>query len=297
MAKLTGLPLLFCSLLLASLSVSMVAAQQTGSAEARSCSTVITSCGCVITKSDTYIVDNDLSAEQTSKPNCIEIAASYSILNLKGFSVIGFGNGSGIGILIRKGADHVVVEGSDEGGAAIAADSGMRGEDFPAAQAVVTGWDIGIQDDADDAAIELFKDIGGNIFQQHNGNATAGVFLNGVQRSIAADLHASYNGQVGVMVKESTAVNLFNLSAIGNHQTGIWLDSSNGSTIGTASAAGNGKYGMWLSQSSRNLIVNCNGTSGNSDIGILLGCGDGDCNGNRNSNNNRITNSGAPGNH
>jgi parallel beta-helix repeat protein len=294
MAKRLGLWLVLFSVLP---TIGTMAAQQPDSIDAaRSCSTVITSCGCVITKADTYIVANDLYASQTSRPNCIEIAAPYSILNLKGFAVIGNGYyGSTIGILIRKDANHVLVEGGDEASAAAPSDAGVNGIDFPAAQAVVTQWNIGIEDDGDDAAIELFKDIGGNIFQQNNGNDT-GVLLNGVKRSIVADLHASYNGQAGIVVKDSTGANLFNLSAIGNHQTGIWLDSSNDSTIGTASASGNGKYGMWLEESSRNTIVNCNGTSGNGDTGILLGCPKGGCSGNTNSNNNRITNSGAPGN-
>jgi parallel beta-helix repeat protein len=295
MTKLAGIWLVFCSLFS---SVGIATAQlQDPSEAARSCSTVITACGCVITTSDTYTVANDLNADQTKKPNCIEIAASYSILNLKGFAVIGSGYyGSSVGILIRKGADHVVVQGGDEAGATQANDAGTNGQDFPGAQAVVTQWNYGIEDDGDDAVIELFKQLGGNIFQQHDGNATAGILLNGVKRSIASDLQASYNGQAGVIVKDSTGTSLFNLSTIGNQESGIWLDSSDDSTIGTASAAGNGTYGIWLMQSSRNLVVNANGTSGNGDTGILLGCGKGNCTGSKYSNNNRITNSGAPGN-
>ena len=46
------------------------------------CPAAITSCGCVITKSGTYTVANDLDASQTTQPVCIEISADHSILNL-----------------------------------------------------------------------------------------------------------------------------------------------------------------------------------------------------------------------
>src|SRR5690349_11208323 len=77
------------------------------------CPTHITACGCVITTADIYEVDNDLNINQASNSrNCIEIRASHAVLNLKGFSVEGDG-GIGIGILIRRGADHAVVQGGD----------------------------------------------------------------------------------------------------------------------------------------------------------------------------------------
>src|SRR5689334_7868968 len=61
------------------------------------CDLMITACGCVITTPapDVYQAANDLSASQTTEPNCIEIAAARAILNLKGKHVTG--NGSGIG--------------------------------------------------------------------------------------------------------------------------------------------------------------------------------------------------------
>ncbi|HUO05740.1 MAG TPA: right-handed parallel beta-helix repeat-containing protein [Candidatus Binataceae bacterium] len=260
-----------------------------------SCPVLITSCGCVITKPGTYTVGNDLSADQTRNPNCIEIEADHSILNLKGNAVIGDGTGRGIGILIRKDADHVVVQGGDEGNATPPDDAGTDGDDFPAAQAVVTQWNIGIEDDADNAVIELFKGIGGNIFQQDEGNATAGVFINAAKNSLLTDFQASYNGQTGVLVRDGGGSRLSNFSAIGN-ETGIWLDSSDNNVISTASAAGNSKYGIWMLNSSGNVVDDCNGTSGNGDAGILLGCGTAKCTGHSRSDRNRITNSGAPGN-
>src|SRR5882757_10752905 len=68
------------------------------------CPAVITSCGCVITKAGTYTVGNDLNASQSTEPVCIEISSDHTILNLKGASVIGKGDGTGTGILIDQGA-------------------------------------------------------------------------------------------------------------------------------------------------------------------------------------------------
>jgi parallel beta-helix repeat protein len=227
----------------------------------------------VFNKAGTYTVGNDLNATQTAHPNCIEIAASSSILNLKEFAIIGAGDGIGIGILIRKGADHVIVAGGDEGDTPPPNDAGPNGEPFPSTQTVVTQWDIGIQSEGDFSVIGLFKNIGGNIFQPNFGNTTAGILFNGSKNSVAGDCHSSYNGQAGVIVRNSPGVHLFNFSAIGNQESGVWFDHSDDGTISTASAAGNGQYGIWMLGSSRNVVIDYNGTSGNRSTGILLGCG------------------------
>ncbi len=284
-----------CKLTFAIAAISLLMVDAANAAPPGSCPTSITACGCVVTKPNTYLVQNDLSASDTSQPICIEISASDSILNLQGNAVIGSGNGSGIGILIDKNATHVLVEGGIEGSTAPADDAGIDGMEFPNAQAVVTQWNVGIEDDGDNAVIALFKNIGGNIFQQTFGNTTAGIFFNGAKGSVAVDFLASYNGADGVMLKNSSGIRMSNFSTISNTTAGVLLDGSTDNSIGTASASSNGKYGFWLLGSSRNLISNCNGTSGNGDTGILLGCGTVKCGGAK-SDDNRITNSGAPGN-
>ena len=91
-------------------------------------------------------VENDLNARQTQRANCIEVApaAAQSVLNLKGHQVIGKNNGTGTGILIRQGADHVVIQGASQA-------VQFHPDDDPCAptgsQAIVTKWDIGIEDD------------------------------------------------------------------------------------------------------------------------------------------------------
>jgi parallel beta-helix repeat protein len=263
------------------------------------CPAAITSCGCVITKSGTYTVANDLDASQTTQPVCIEISADHSILNLLGASVIGKGDGTGTGILIDSGAAYSLVEGSLEGAAPPPppADDGTGSVVAANAQAVVTQWNIGIEDDADNAVITLFKQLGGNIFQQHFGNTTAGLLINGARGTVATNFNAAYNDTNGVMVVNSSKVRISNFSSSNNHGTGLYLQDSNDNAMGTGAAAGNGIYGIWLLGSSQNVITNSNGNSGNEDTGILLGCPEGQkCPGSKKSNDNRITNSGAPGN-
>jgi hypothetical protein len=296
MSKLTRPRLVFCSLVLVT---APVRAQKSAPIDApNSCPTQITSCGCVITSTGTYEVQNDLNANQTNAPNCIEISADHAILNVKGFAVLG--NGNGIGILIRRSANHAVVQGGDESSAPV--ENRLTGSVYQPAspQGKVFGWSVGIEDDADYSVIELFARLGGNIFQQ-TGNNT-GLFLNGAHGSVASDFDASYNQVAGVIARNSSGLALSNFSATGSNPQGniqpigVWFDSTNDSTITTASMAANHVYGLWLARSSRNVVLDANGTSGNQDTGILIGCGNLHCTGNERSDDNRITNSGAPGN-
>ena len=166
---------------------------QAAKAKANSCPLMITACGCVITHADTYLAVNDLSAARTGPANCIEIAASNAILNLNGVHVDGKGDGAGIGILIRKGADNVIVEGGIQSNNIPPANPAAGLE--PMGQATVNLWNIGIEDDGNNTVIALFSRIGGNFFGK-DGNSTAGVFLNGVKDSFAATFNAAFNSQV-----------------------------------------------------------------------------------------------------
>ena len=263
-----------------------LAGSSADAAKPASCTNPVTACGCVIDKKDTiYTVANDLSAVGTS-PNCIEIAAAHTVLNLKGYNVVGNGTGTGIGILIRKGADHVVVAGGDASGSPPPAGA----DDGSSEPGVVAKWDTGIEDDGDFAAIELFSNIGG-FFEGIPGNNT-GVLLNGVKNSVVFNVHADLNNNVGIMLRNTTNCRLSNYDTGGN-DTGVLVDSSNGNRFATASMMGNRKVGIWLMASSNNTLMDCNGTEFNGDVGILLGCGpETGCSAAGGSNNNRITSCG-----
>ncbi len=269
---------------------------QAAKTTAGSCPLMITACGCVITKADTFVVANDLSAAQTSAPNCIEIAASNATLNVRGFKILGNNNGKGIGILIRPGAENVIVEGASLG------DPSAKPPVLPSPQAKVNLWNIGIEDDGNNAIIAMFQDIGGSLVMgnpnaEPKGNGTAGIVLNGVTNSFIGTFNANFNGQFGVLVKNSTGVTVAVFTALSNKDTGLKLDSSNDASIGPGGAQKNGRFGMWLLGSSNNTIHDSNGNFSNGDTGIRLSCAAGKpCPGAGGSNDNRITNGGAPNN-
>jgi len=268
---------------------------------APACSTTITKCGCTITQSKIYTVANDLQASQTSEPNCIEIAKDHAILNTKGWALIG--NKKGIGIFIRPGADHVIVEGGDE------ADNdpplNPTQEEGPAPtlappQSTVALWDIGIRDDGDDATILLFANVGGSFFQQNQGNITGGVFLNRVKNSSVGDLRANFNGKFGVRLDHCSDVEISNVATTANQENGVLLEASNNNRIGPATSAAGGKtqkLGTWLFSSSDN-VIHDDANGGNSGTGLLVGCGldRKNCPGNERSNHNRVIDGAAVGN-
>lgn len=264
------------------------------------CGTVITACGCVITQPQVYTVANNLNAVAGGNI-CIEIAAAHSILNLEGMRVIG--NNAGTGILIDEGADHVIVEGGNEADADPPQNSSSHNPAAPTPrrEAVVSQWNIGIEDDADNAIIELFDAIGGVplLPSGHTpGNVTAGVVLNHVKRSLVGDLIASYNGKFGVLINNSSHVHIANISTAQNGDTGLKLSASDHNRIGPAGSPGNEKLGTWLFNSSNNTMHD-SVSSGNMNTGIVVGCGldKKNCPAHEQSNRNRIlVNSGAPGN-
>jgi|SRR5579862_624035 len=254
-----------------------------------SCSTNITSCGCVIDRNATYSIGNDLNANQTNAQNCIEIAASYSKLNVNGKTITG--NGRGIGIRIRPGATHVAIQG-------VASQHFLVNDDDPCAstgQGVIFGWDIGIKDEGDYAVIGLFSQVGGSM----GSNNTAGVYLNRVTGSAVNNINVCDNGVAGVIAKNSSGISVTNFTSNSNAQYGVWSDSTNDSTFATSTVMNNGMYGYWFMGSSRDQLFNANGIGGAStDTGVLFSCGGPHCSENGNdqgSNDNIVTNSGASG--
>ncbi len=265
------------------LGVTALVVALTGSAQAKpaSCSASITECGCVIDTTGTYEVANDLDSTQglTANNSCIEIAADHVILNAKGFAIIGAG--SGTGILIQNSAGFAVVQGTDAG----AAD-----------QAIINSWNVGIEDNANNSVIELFRQIGGNLFNQH-GNTKAGILLKTASNTTLDDFNASFNGESGVEIRNGSGNRLLNFDTISNGASGVLLRSSNENTLTNCTSNSNGAYGVDLDNSSQNQIFTSSlNTNGND--GLLLGCGKSDqkgC-GSKGSDRNHLSNSGTNGN-
>ncbi len=162
-------------------------------------------------------------------------------------------------------------------------------------------WNIGIEDDGNNAIIAMFQDIGGSLVMakanpnaEPKGNGTAGIFLNGVTNSFIGTINTNFNGKFGVLVKNSIGVTIANFTAERDKDTGLKLDSSNDASIGPGGAQNNDKFGIWLVGSSLNTIHDSNGNFSNGDTGIRLSCAAGKpCPGAGGSNDNRITNGGA----
>jgi hypothetical protein len=246
-----------------------------------SCSSSITACGCIINKRGTYTVLNDLDDGQglTPNENCLEISADHVVLDLVGNALTG--SGSGTAIVIQKTAAFAVIQGTDAS---------------EPAQAIVNNWNVGIEDDGDNATIELFRQIGGNLFNQH-GNTTAGVVLNGVTNTTVDDFNASFNGQNGLLVVNGGGNRFLNFDTTNNGADGIVLNATNGNTLTNCTTTGNGGDGVLMISANSNQVFT-GAINGNQKNGVLLGCGKsaGASCGSHGSNFNRVSNSGANGN-
>lgn len=262
-----------------------ILAASTGLSEAanpkpNSCPTTITSCGCTVTQSGTFTVTDDLDASQglTKGGNCLEVGADHVILDLQGHAIIG--SGAGIGILILNSAHDTTVQGTDP------SETG---------QAIVNGWGTGLEDDANNVVIELFRQIGGNTFNPH-GNAGDGVVLRSASGVTVANFNASFNGGTGINVQGGSNDRILNCDSIANSGNGVILASSNVNTISNCSINGNSGYGVWLDTAHQNQIFT-SAINGNGKIGVLVGCHkEGKCNGNKGSDLNHLSSTGANGN-
>ena len=261
-----------------SLASSAAAAPKPGN----SCSASITACGCIMDKrGSTYTVMNDLNDGQGLTPNgnCLEISADHVLLDLVGNALIG--SGSGTGIVIQKTAQFAVIQGTDPN---------------EVAQAIVNGWNVGIEDDGNNATIELFRQIGGNMFNQQ-GNTTNGVVLNGVSNTTVDDFNASFNGQAGLLVVGGGGNRFMNFDTTNNGADGIALNASDGNTLVNCTTTANGGAGVLMISADSNQVFT-GSINGNQKNGILLGCGKsaGASCGSHGSNFNRVSNAGANGN-
>src|SRR3984957_3991904 len=112
------------------------------------CTSSISACGCTITQAGTYTVTDDLTSNQglTKAGNCLEECADHVILDLQGHAITG--TGTGIGILIQNSAHDTTIQGTDP---------------TETGQAIINAWGVGLEDDANNVVIELFRQIGGNL--------------------------------------------------------------------------------------------------------------------------------------
>ena len=245
-----------------------------------SCANAITACGCTITQRGTFTVMNDLNASQglTKDGSCLEISADHVILSLRGNALIG--NGSGTGLKILSGGHDSTVQGTDP---------------TETAQAIINSWKVGIENDANNVVIELFRQIGGNQFNQH-GNSGDAIDLVNASNTTVANFNASFNGGTGINIQGGSNNRVMNCDSISNVGTGMILANSNTNSIINCTIAANNGYGIWLNSAGQNQIFTSSIT-GNGKIGLLVGCHkEGKCTGNKGSDQNHFSSSGTNGN-
>jgi hypothetical protein len=185
-----------------------------------------------ITKPGFYRVKKPLSPSPKSKsPDCLTVAAANVTLTLLNTIT---GHGHGIGIHVRR--------------------SGKR---FTLVSGQISGFAIGIQDDADNASIsELLA----------NNNADTGVLINGASGS-SFHGNANHNGVAGVHIKSATGTDVHETFAMGNGTYGLWVDSSTNTAIDDCITGSSGKAGIYLGCSVNGPGGSCPGVSTGNKIG------------------------------
>jgi hypothetical protein len=215
------------------------------SAAAQSCPPTINSCGCIIDAPGSYKIGLNIDSSQglTSNNACIEITASYVILDGGKKTITGPGGStpSGIGIWVHNKSRTDVLEG--------------RGTS-------ISGWDIGLQISGSDVVADDFT---------ADNNGTAGVLLAGAQGIELTNQTASSNSNYGIWVKATSASDISNSKTLTNGNIGIYVGCaalgpisagcpgvsgpSVGNYIFTGSIAGNTNYGVALDIPAKSTVV------------------------------------------
>lgn len=182
------------------------------------CPAAITRCGCQMLNTGLYTVANDLSTSQTAG-DCIIVRAKNAVLNLNGHSVTGPSNGKskGSGVHVLKSAVGSFVEGLG---------------------ATISGWKYGVENDANNVAIEDFT---------VQNNDTAGVFLSKANSSAVTNVTSQNNGGYGIWLSASSQNHIGSDQTLGNFLDGVFVGcvSSLGKcTTMTAASNGNIVFGV-----------------------------------------------------
>jgi hypothetical protein len=285
-----------CLLVAGALGLIAAAIPQWAYASPIACGPAITGCGCTITIPGIYTVQQNLSALQGVTPHgdCIDIVAPNTILKLKGNSVTGLGTGTGKGIWLESTATSSIVEGGNnivtqpespeqeslgQSGGLLEDVFGLplSVDDLPVvnlwtpsgAQSVVNLWEIGIEVDADYDTVELFKEIGGNLFFPH-GNSVAGVLISDASNVSLDNMIVSYNGIAGISTQDANNSRIINVTVDHNGGGGLLIQTSNANTIVNITSDHNGGNGISLYSSTDNQVSTF-ASSENGLDGIFVG--------------------------
>jgi hypothetical protein len=178
------------------------------------CSKSVKACGCSITTTGVYTVQNNLSLGTNS--DCISIGTKNVVLNLNGWNITGPGNGStGAGVHI-KNATSVWIE----------------GQGTASQPSILSGWKYGVEDDGDSAFIE-------NVTT--TGNSKAGIYFFKANNSQLVNFTASGNSGYGVWLSSGGTDQVGNGSTLSNALDGVLIGCVGNGKGGCSSTGGNTK--------------------------------------------------------
>ena len=221
-------------------------AQDAQDASVTSCSSLISQCGCTITRPGFYKVTAALLSSQglTAQGDCIDVKAANVVLYLQGFNITGQGAllATGAGIRLLSSAKGTFVEGTQE----------PLGGGF----STIRGWKYGIEADSANNIVEDF---------QANLNGTAGIFLNKANGNNINDFSAGNNTVYGVWLKAASS-NQINCSDTDNNgKSGVYVGCADDGSLGASCK------GVGPSKSNR---IYDHDSSSNGGAGIAIDLGD-----------------------
>jgi hypothetical protein len=236
-----------------------------GSAQAGlpvTCLSPITACGCVITSpGGTYLVNQNLTGSQDSI--CIDIAAPRTVLEIINHATLTGVAKTGVGVKVETAADHSVIAGVKKTYTPTppGPTPPIPPVPVPGDEASITGFETGIEVDADNTVVEFFNHL--------NANHT-GLLLNNVSNATVGNFCADFN-DVGVAATETTGSRIYNFTAEQNSLDGALLNSSSGNSLSNFTTIFNLDDGVLVQGSSSNSVTTGSSQS-NTNNGIRIGC-------------------------
>lgn len=184
------------------MAAAVLAMAAVGIANAQSCTSSITKCGCTITTTGVYSVDADLDYTQglTSRKGCIDISASNVKLFTNGHFILGDGTGNGVGIHLLSSADNAFLDAA-----------GVDGTTFNYTDLV--GWQYGLESQADNVYADgfgydgnttgvLLKSTSRNTitYSESSGNAVYGIWINNGSNNVVSVAFMQFNAVADIYI-------------------------------------------------------------------------------------------------
>lgn len=177
-------------------------------ANAQTCSTSITACGCAIKSAGTYTVNANLTASQglLSDGACIDVSASNVKLLTNGYNITG--HGTGIGIHLLSGKKTIVLSAAGP----------------QSTYTTISGWQYGVESQAQSVVSEGF----------YYENNSTGLFLNAAVSNSFGCLGSFDNTVYGIWIAGGSGNQIDYSGVWDNGVAGIYLGCSATGPTGTA---------------------------------------------------------------